>query len=160
MLIKGLIDEDFVNYKKAAMFISTCYCDWKCCREQGLDISICQNSELSRSGNFEVSADEIFRRYISNPITKAIVFGGLEPFKQVQDIIEVIQTFRTKKCNDDIVIYTGYELSEISKECQLLKQYNNIILKTGRFIPNHYPHFDEILGVKLASDNQKGVILC
>jgi hypothetical protein len=30
----------------------------------------------------------------------------------------------------------------------------NIIIKYGRFIPNHQPHYDEILGVKLASDNQ------
>ena len=32
--------------------------------------------------------------------------------------------------------------------------YSNIIIKFGRFIPNREPHFDEVLGVNLASNNQ------
>ena len=32
----------------------------------------------------------------------------------------------------------------------------NIIIKYGRFIPHQEKHFDEILGVYLASDNQYG----
>ena len=30
----------------------------------------------------------------------------------------------------------------------------NIIIKFGRFVPMQQPHFDPILGVNLASDNQ------
>ena len=30
----------------------------------------------------------------------------------------------------------------------------NIIIKYGRFIPDQQPHYDEILGVNLASSNQ------
>jgi len=36
----------------------------------------------------------------------------------------------------------------------LLSQYKNVIIKFGRFIPNQEPHYDEILGVNLASNNQ------
>ena len=35
-----------------------------------------------------------------------------------------------------------------------LKQYDNIIIKFGRFIPNQEKHYDEVLGVELASPNQ------
>ena len=33
-------------------------------------------------------------------------------------------------------------------------------LKFGRFKPNHTPHYDEVLGIKLCSDNQRGVQIC
>jgi hypothetical protein len=35
-----------------------------------------------------------------------------------------------------------------------LCQFSNIIIKFGRFRPGQEPHYDEVLGVKLASDNQ------
>lgn len=162
MLIKNIVEEDFVNYKLPSMFIATCFCDWKCCREQNLDISVCQNSDIAKQPNLNMSDREIFERYISNPITKAIVIGGLEPFKQYDDMYNLIELFRSNDCYDTFVIYTGYELDEepIKSKLYNLQSLKNIILKTGRYIPNHKPHFDEILGINLASDNQKGVIIC
>jgi hypothetical protein len=35
-----------------------------------------------------------------------------------------------------------------------LKNFDNIIIKYGRFIPNQEQHYDETLGVNLASNNQ------
>ena len=154
MKIKGLQDEDFVNYKKPSMFIGTSMCDWKCCNEQCLDKSICQNSSLANSKTIDVSADEIYRRYINNPITKAVVIGGLEPMLQFSDVLELIKIFRDNSCNDDIVIYTGYYKEEIADKIALLSKYKNIIIKFGRFIPNQEKHYDEVLGVYLASNNQ------
>ena len=52
------------------------------------------------------------------------------------------------------MIYTGYYDYEIKDQLNELKQYPNIIIKYGRYIPNQSPHYDEILGVKLVSDNQ------
>lgn len=154
MRIKGLQDEDFVNFKKPSMFIGTSMCDWKCCNEQYLDRSICQNSSLANSKTYDISTDEIFRRYINNPITKAIVIGGLEPMLQFSDVLELISTFRNSGCDDDIVIYTGYYKEEIADKIHVLSEYKNIIVKFGRYIPNQERHFDKVLGVYLASDNQ------
>ena len=154
MRLKALVDEDFVNYKKPSMFLGTITCNWKCCVEQGLDHSICQNSQLATSKMIEVPTDEIFRRYTSNPITEAIVIGGLEPFMQFNELIEFVSTFRSNQCFDDIVIYTGYYPDEINQEIKVLKKYKNIIIKFGRYVPNHEKHFDEVLGVYLASNNQ------
>ena len=130
MIIKGIQEEDFINYKKPSMFIGTSICDWKCCNEQCLDKNICQNSSLANSKTIDISADEIYRRYINNPITKSIVIGGLEPMLQFSDVLELIKTFRNNDCNDDIVI------------------------KYGRYIPDQKEHYDEVLGVYLASSNQ------
>lgn len=154
MKIRGLKDEDFVNYHKASMFIGCMYCDWKCCTEQKLDKSICQNALLINSNTIDMEIANIFLRYITNPITKAIVIGGLEPFLQYSDIYDLIFYFRSHECNDDIVIYTGYYKEEIHEQIKLLQQFNNVIVKFGRYISNQKKHFDEVLGVYLASENQ------
>ena len=53
-----------------------------------------------------------------------------------------------------MAIYTGYYKNEIQDQIDVLKLYPNIIVKFGRYIPNQSPHYDKILGVELASNNQ------
>ena len=56
-----------------------------------------------------------------------------------------------------LYIYAEYDRNkeeEISEQVLWLKQFKNIVIKFGRFVPNQTPHYDEILGVNLASDNQ------
>ncbi len=154
--LKGLIEEDFINYKKPSMFLATSICDWKCCIEQNIDVSICQNSTLASQNTIGVSIDKIIDRYINNPLTQSIVMGGLEPFLQFDEILSFIKEFRIK-CNDDIVIYTGYYESEIQNEINMLKQFSNIIIKFGRFKPNDKNKFDDVLGIELASNNQYAI---
>lgn len=160
MVIKGLIDEDFVNYKKPAMVIEFSYCTFKCDRECGK--SICQNSFLVNEPNINISCENIILRYINNPITKAIVFQGLEPFDSFGEMNNFLLCFQHQFHNqDDIVIYTGYNEDEISQEINMLKEiFSNIIIKFGRYIPNQKSHYDKILGVKLASDNQYAKKIC
>lgn len=160
MKVKGIVEEDFVNYKLPCMFISLGTCDWKCCLESNIPITICQNSNLARAKDIDIPVDEIFNRYILNPISEAIVIGGLEPFKQFDDVYVLIKYFRDKGCKDTFIIYTGYNEDEINSQIEQMKTLSNIILKVGRYIPNNIPHYDEVLGVKLASDNQKGVAIC
>ena len=153
MIIKGLIDEDFINYKKPAMIIEFPYCTFKCDKEFGQPV--CQNSDLVNEPNIEIDYDKLLTRYINNPITKAVVMQGLEPFDSFSDVINLIFWLRVKyKCLDDIVIYTGYTKEEINWFIKYIEQYENIIIKYGRYIPNQEPHFDSVLGVKLSSDNQ------
>lgn len=161
MIIKGIQDEDFVNYKKPSMFISFPSCSWKCEKECGK--KVCQNGTLATSPNIEIDFKTIVDRYMNNPITKAIVFGGLEPFDNFQDMGVLIHHFRDRT-EDDIVIYTGYNKEEIQHEINMLDKYfwgfTNIIVKFGRFIPNQEKHFDETLGVYLASPNQYAERIC
>lgn len=167
MLIKGITDEDFVNYKLPSMYIITATCTFKCDKEYGSPI--CQNSELANVKPISVADDDIINRYVQNPITKAIVFGGLEPFDRYGELRRLIKCFRDNGIFDDIVIYTGYtkdELNHVPMPTGLpfdvdyvdwiseLGDYGNIIIKFGRYIPNQHPHYDPVLGVYLASDNQ------
>lgn len=152
MLIKQLIDEDFVNYKKPSMFIAFPKCSFKCDKE--CDEQVCQNSALALSQNIEVDIKNIVSRYVNNYITQAIIIGGLEPFDTYDMLLEFIKGIRTHT-NDDIVIYTGYYKDEIKSQIEKISLlYGNIIIKFGRFIPNSQKKFDKVLGIYLASDNQ------
>jgi organic radical activating enzyme len=151
MVVKQVKDEDFVNYKKPAMFIGFPTCSFKCEKECGEHC--CQNSALAQANGVHVSINSLIERYKNNPITKAVVCGGLEPFDSWRDLQYFIMSFRYR-CLDDIVIYTGYKEEEILDKIEWLDSYGPIIVKFGRFVPNQQPHYDEVLGVKLASDNQ------
>lgn len=147
MKIKGLISEDFVNYKKPSMTIMFPCCTFKCGTEY------CQNSPLAKEKNIDLEIDDIVTRYINNPITESIVMQGLEPFDSWNDLMKLIDKLRSF-VDDDIVIYTGYYKEEIADKIHVLSKYKNIIVKFGRYIPNQEKHYDEVLGVYLASDNQ------
>ena len=151
MKIKNLIDEDFTNYKKPSMFIGTSECNFKCDKECGKPV--CQNSELAKALTIEVEAIDLVARYFTNPITEAVVFGGLESFDTFEELYNFIKIFR-EKSNDDIVIYTGYYPNEIENKVKKLYSFKNIYIKFGRFIPNSQKIYDNILGVELSSNNQ------
>lgn len=154
MKVLGIIDEDFVNYKKASMYIGFPNCSFKC--GEGL----CQNSTLAKQKRIDISYESIIERYMNNNLTNAIVFAGLEPFDDLE-MFTLIKKFR-EVTEDDIIIYTGYNKDELITEINILKQYGikNIIVKFGRYIPSQEPHYDEILGIKLASDNQYAERIC
>ena len=159
MLIKGLTDEDFVNYKKPSMVIATSKCDFKCERECGE--CCCQNSALALAGSKSVPDDDIINRYLKNDITRAIVFAGLEPFDQFWEMFNFIMKLRsTYHCYDTVVIYTGFNKTEISSMVGALEPLGNIIIKFGRFVPHEESHYDDVLGVQLASSNQYAEVIC
>lgn len=159
MRIKGIQIEDFVNYKLPSLFIASCYCDYKCCTELGLDIGVCQNAPLAQSENFEIPDQIIYEHFVNNPITKAVVVGGLEPMIQINEVVELIKLFRNHGEDCLFVIYTGYYPNEIPEPLERLKQYKNIIVKFGRYIPNSQSKYDDVLGVTLASSNQYAEII-
>lgn len=158
MILKGLLDEDFVNYCKPSMVLFFPHCTFKCEKECGQNV--CQNSILATSPDIEADEKAICIRYLSNPITQSIVCGGLEPMDSFTELLSFIQTLRNEyRCNDDVVIYSGYTIGECEQHgwVRQLSSFGNIVLKTGRYIPNQKPHYDSVLGVNLASDNQSAV---
>lgn len=159
MRVKTIVDEDFVNYKKPAMFIGTISCGGKCCIEGGFPLSVCQNDGWRGNAPIDIRDRVIIERYLHNSISQAIVFGGLEPMEQSDELLAFIDTLRNQyKCNDDVVIYTGYTQAEISGIVErLASRFDNIVIKFGRYIPNIKSRFDEVLGVELASENQYAV---
>lgn len=151
MEVKQIIDEDFVNYKIPSMYIGFPKCSFKCEKECGK--RVCQNGVLATSQSIDIEIDKLIERYMSNFITSAIVIGGLEPFDSYEDLKKFIYTLRLYTM-DEVIIYTGYYKHEIFDKVNELSIYNNIIIKFGRYVPDQQPHYDNLLGIYLASDNQ------
>lgn len=156
MKIKGVVMEDFSNYKLPSMFVIFPNCNWKCDKECG--VRVCQNGSLAKAPINEIDVSVLIEKYLKNPIPKSVVFGGLEPFDSWSDLQLFIGEFR-KKSQDSIVIYTGYYKDEIGDKIDVLRAYPNIIIKFGRFLPGYEKHYDEVLGVELASPNQYAEVI-
>ena len=154
MELKGIKDEDFVNFKEPSMVLLFPHCTFKCDRENCVEL--CHGRGLDLDPTMQVNTHDLINRFLSNPITKAVVCSGLEPMDSYQELLEFIFQLRvfTKA---PIVIYTGYEPNEIKDKISQLKKFENIYMKYGRFRPGQEKHWDEVLGVYLASDNQRGV---
>lgn len=145
-----IIDDDFVNYKKPSMYIAFPKCTFKC----GADV--CQNYPQRNKPQVQMEDYEIVDRYMNNPFTNSIVISGLEPFDDPIDLTALVNAFR-ERTEDDIVIYTGYTEDEVKEHVEYLVKrcgIKNMIIKYGRYIPGNEPHYDEVLGVRLASPNQ------
>lgn len=170
MIVKEIRDEDFTSYKKPSMVIGFPSCTFKCERECGHK-GMCQNLSLAIAPNIEINNELIVERYLKNPITKAIIMAGLEPFDSASSLVELINCLR-RNTDDDIVIYTGYTEEEVKNMHYTIHyswgkqsysyfgeiaKHPNIIIKYGRFRPNEESHYDAVLGVKLASSNQYAV---
>lgn len=158
MRIKGVETERFQDYKYPSMFIAFPYCSFKCEKECGM--RVCQNSTLATAPIREVEVNELIDKYLSNPITQAIVCGGLEPMDSFDDLVEFISALRKKECQHDVVIYTGYRKEEITDQIKRLIPLENIVIKFGRFVPNEPSHYDDVLGVNLANNEQYGERIC
>jgi hypothetical protein len=153
MKLKTIVDESFDNYKTCSMLVAFPKCSFKC------GACLCHNSPLALAEEKEVSFEDIAQRYINNPVSNAIVCGGLEPFDSFLDLADLICTLRNHT-SDPIVVYTGYTEDELSEEIEYIAfRYSNIIVKFGRYIPGQAPHYDKVLGVELSSDNQYGKVI-
>ena len=151
MTLKGIIDYDCTNYKVPTLTLEFPRCDFKCDKLNGCQV--CQNGALAAEPNYKISFEKIWDLYKQNPLTKGFCCQGLEPLDSFCALLDFVQFIRNKT-NDVIIIYTGYDKFEKPLFLKAINQYTNIIVKWGRFILGDEPHYDPILGVKLASNNQ------
>ena len=153
MIIKQIVDEDIVNYKKTSMVIAFPHCSFKCG-------SACQNKHLKDAPDIEIEPQRIVMRYYKNPFSNAMVLQGLEPLDSLRDVMDLMLAYRNV-CNDDMVIYTGYEENDFPVQhiIEYVKRnhYDNIIVKVGGYVENSEPVWSEELGVELASSNQYAI---
>ena len=153
MKLKGIIDYDCTNYKEPVLTLEFPSCDFKC--DKLNDCQVCQNSSLVKEPTIEISLKTIWELYKQNPLTKGFCLQGLEPLDSIDDVLNFIKYIRGNNfCNDPIIIYTGYNKEEVTKFIYQITNFDNIIIKWGRFIKGQNLHYDRILGVNLASDNQ------
>ena len=165
MKIKYIEDINVTDYKETGMFICFPTCDLKCTREPLNDCNCCQNAELLKEPDIDVSYDRILELYSKGDYHKCLICGGLEPFDSVMDLAELYLNFNEKHPDDKFIVYTGYarcELEEMAKYRSVLEATlnilrrpgSNVIIKYGKYIQVLPPRYDKTLGVTLASMNQ------
>ena len=151
MKLKGIIDCDFTNYKEPVMTLEFPRCDFKCDRLNGC--KVCQNSQLAAEPDIDVSEYTLWDLYKSNPLTKGFCLQGLEPFDSEPSVLNFIDFIRAGMNISGILFEDNLNKDEL--QClDIIQEYKNIIIKFGRYITGQQPHYDEVLGVNLASDNQ------
>lgn len=156
MHLKNIVDEfSGYYYKDPYMLLVAPTCTWKC--------NGCKHAHLSLLETKDYPDDIILKRFNTNPRTKAIVIGGLEPFDSEDELHSFIFSARKFFEPGDrpvLVISTGYYLDELKKShhwCWIeseIVQYGNAIIKCGRSELGEKPFFNPILGVYLDGINQ------
>lgn len=154
MIVKLVKQDDFVQYKKPCVVVCFPNCTWKCCTEAGIPTSVCQNQEMCELKDIDITPEDVYNLYKESLFAESICCSGLEPMLQFDDVLSLLKYFREHDCNADFVVYTGYYRNEIEDKVQEMAKYKNVIVKFGRYVPNQEKHYDEVLGVWLASDNQ------
>ena len=124
--------------------------------EQNLPLEICQNNHLSSTQTQEISIKDLIKDFNKNKLQDCVIFAGLEPMLQFDEIINFIKEFR-KTNKEDIVIYTGYNENEVQDKIEILKQFKDIYVKFGRYMQGLPKVFDNVLKVELISNNQYAV---
>jgi pyruvate-formate lyase-activating enzyme len=133
--------------------IATVNCDWKCLKEQNLPLSTCQNSHTCDIGNKEIELKELVARFNDNVLSECVIWAGLEPMLQFEEMLCFINEFR-KTNNEEVIIFTGYYPEELKWHIEKLKSFSNLIIKFGRYIKNSKPIRDNLLKIELVSENQ------
>ena len=172
MKVLNIKSDDFANFRdksgKSSLFIGIGTCDWKCYTEAGIDITVCQNSELAKTPPKDIPAYDLLRSYLGE--SGSVVVGGLEPFTDMPSLMELARACaeyisdnrEAEKWSDGIdwfVVYTGYEPPEVMhlvyELWTVLAGKCRFAVKFGRFVPDCESHEDEILGLPLVSPNQR-----
>ena len=100
------------------------------------------------------SQDEILQ--ILTDIARGVTEEEVVQFSQLGEELRTTRkpTIKDRMGMSSIDYATLFKKEEILNHINWLQQFENIIIKFGRYIPNQGKHFDEILGIWLSSDNQ------
>jgi len=155
MKLKQILHETYGDYKECSMLLIADNCINKC---EG-----CHNQHLLQLESKIFPDEEIIKRFVENPLSKAIIFGGLEPMDQAEEVEKFIFTAINMGIACPIIIYTSYNpLSYVfrcSNVMEAIKQYlGKVIIKHGPYKKDLKPVFNEDLGVTLASSNQYTIV--
>lgn len=97
--ISGLIDDSIVDGPGLRLTIFTQGCAMNC--------PGCHNPQThSRRGGKERGVDELFKKYIENPLLDGVTFSGGEPFLQAAPLARLAGMVH--QAGGSVVTYTGY----------------------------------------------------
>ena len=144
--LSGIVEESIVDGKGIRFVVFTQGCPHNC---KG-----CHNPHTHDfAGGYIDDTDNLFEKFMEDPILKGVTFSGGEPFMQPKPLIELAKKIHTLK-NKDVYCYSGFTFEEIlnSNNKDRVELLNNIdVLIDGKFI-------EELKNLELSfrgSENQR-----
>ena len=143
--LSGIIEESIVDGKGIRFTVFTQGCPHHC---KG-----CHNPQThDMNGGYIEDTDEIFEKFLEDPILKGITFSGGEPFMQPKPLINLAD--KVHSVNKDVTCYTGFTFEDLLKSDNeaIRELIENIdVLIDGKFI-------EELKNLELSfrgSENQR-----
>lgn len=104
--LSGLAEESIVDGPgiRFTVFTQGCPHDCKGCHNP-------QTHDFSEG--YDSTIEEIFEKFVENPLLSGITFSGGEPFCQPEPLYYL--GLKVKELKKNIVVYTGYTLEQLNK---------------------------------------------
>lgn len=117
----------------------------------------CHNSSLwdFNKGENWCKYEDKMKEYISTDMVKYVWILGGEPLDNNQQELEALIVFVSMVCNNKVMLWTRYELNQVPDN---ILQYLDYI-KTGEYQCDSESYRESVLGITLASKNQKVIKL-
>lgn len=107
MRIAGLVQDSIVDGPGLRLTVFTQGCPHHC---EG-----CHNPEThDPAGGKAISAGEVIRQMLSNPLTDGVTLSGGEPFRQAAECAEIAEA--AKRAGLNVWTYSGWTLEELLKK--------------------------------------------
>lgn len=104
--LSGLAEESIVDGPGIRFTVFTQGCPHNC---KG-----CHNPQTHDfSEGYDSTIEEIFEKFVENPLLSGITFSGGEPFCQPEPLYYL--GLKVKELKKNIVVYTGYTLEQLKK---------------------------------------------
>lgn len=104
--LSGLAEESIVDGPGIRFTVFTQGCPHRC---KG-----CHNPQTHDfSGGYDSTIEEIYKKFVENPLLSGITFSGGEPFCQPEPLYYL--GLKIKELKKNIVVYTGYTLEQLEK---------------------------------------------
>lgn len=104
--LSGLAEESIVDGPGIRFTVFTQGCPHHC---KG-----CHNPQTHDfSGGYDSTIEEIYEKFVENPLLSGITFSGGEPFCQPEPLYYL--GLKIKELKKNIVVYTGYTLEQLEK---------------------------------------------
>lgn len=145
--LSGLAEESIVDGPgiRFTVFTQGCPHDCKGCHNP-------QTHDFSEG--YDSTIEEIFEKFVENPLLSGITFSGGEPFCQPEPLYYL--GLKVKELKKNIVVYTGYTLEQLKKLQENNPFIASLLSITDILIDG--PYIEELRDLELqfrGSSNQK-----
>jgi len=149
MRIAGLVHDSIVDGPGLRYVVFTQGC--------GVCCSGCHNPDTwDSSGGTEISADDIIKEMLSNPLIDGLTLSGGEPFEQAADCISLAAAARNNGMN--VWVFTGKVFEELLDEAKENENVQKLLSLSDVLVDGKYIEKERTLSLKWRGSRNQRII--